>query len=82
MTKNQAIRDARDAVSIHPIGNQYYVRSYDPGVRAYREGPSAPYWQALHNASQTRVNHARRALDLDPTQYHGGPWTDYLTPDA
>ncbi len=82
MTKNQATRDARDAVSIRQQGSQWIVGVYRADARAIHESTPCSYWQALHNAAQARVDHARRALGLDLTQYNGGPWTDYLTPNA
>ena len=82
MTKNQAIRDARDAVSISQQGRQYIVGVYDADARAIRQGSSSDYWQTMHNASQARIDHARTALGLDLIQYNGGEWIQYLSPDA
>jgi hypothetical protein len=82
MTKNQAIRDARDAVSISQQGRQYIVGVYDADARAIRQSSPRDYWQAMHNASQARIDHARTALGLDLIQYNGGEWIQYLSADA
>ena len=82
MTKNQAIRDARDAVSITQQGNQYIVGVYNVASKAFYQSSPRNYWQAMHNASQARIDHARTALGLDLIQYNGGEWIQYLSPDA
>ena len=82
MTKNQAIRDARDAVSITQQGNQYIVGVYNVASKAFHQSSPRDYWQTMHNASQARIDHARTALGLDLIQYNGGEWIQYLSPDA
>ena len=59
------IRDAIDQVRmdsyIHSVNHQYQLCTYDPAVRAWREGISKPYAQALSDLTEWR---AYRALEI------------------
>lgn len=87
MTIKDAIKTARDNVSMFAFGPQYKVSVYDPSVRAWREGCPKGYWQARQDAGCAKIRLATLALGKDDREAYaqeyeyrdnGGRWTDYV----
>lgn len=87
MARTQAIKHARENVSISAFGNQYKVSVYDPSVRAWREGYPKDYWQARQDAGCAKIRLAALALGKDEQEANGlefdyrdngGSWTNYV----
>ena len=87
MTKTQAIKHARDNVSMFAFGSEYKVSVYDPISRAWREGNPKEYWQARQGAGAAKIRLAAIAMgcteqeanDLEfDFRDNGGSWTSYV----
>jgi hypothetical protein len=87
MSRIEAIKNARNNVSLYAFGGQYKVAVYDPSVRAWREGYPKDYWQARQNAGAAKIRLAaiamgrteQEASDLEfDFRDNGGSWTSYV----
>ena len=78
-TRNQAITHARENVtSLYPFAGQWRFRRYDVARGAAWESILRDYAGAQTARAQALVDSARDFLELDPVQYDGGAWTDYV----
>ena len=62
MTKAEALRIARNRVTMRRQGNGWIVRVYDPKVNAYREGNERPYDRAKADLTESRLYEALTQL--------------------
>ena len=79
-TRNQAINHAQKSVSlVHPHRQwSFAFRRFDERCNAWRESIPAPWHMAVAMRSQALIDSAREFLELEPVQYDGGAWTDYV----
>lgn len=78
-TRNQAITHARENVtSLYLFASQWRFRRYDVAKGAAWESIPRDYAGAQVARAQALVDSARECLELDPVQYDGGAWTDYV----
>jgi hypothetical protein len=78
-TRNQAINHARENVtSLYPFAGQWRFRRYDVAKGAAWESIPRDYSGAQVARAQALVDSARDYLELEPLQYDGGAWIDYV----
>lgn len=78
-TKNQAIKYARANVGeLYYCGGQYRFNYFEPSCDAWRASTPRCHAAAQSYRAQKLIDFAREALNLEPLQYDGGKWTDYL----
>ena len=78
-SRNQAINHARENVgNLYPFAGQWRFRRYDVAKGAAWESIPRDYAGAQVTRAQALIDSARDFLELDPVQYDGGAWTDYV----
>ena len=77
-SKSTAITNARQNVSLSPMGRQWRVDTYDSQARAWSQGVPCDYWQARASYAQALIDKARAFQGRDFTQYEGGSWVNYI----
>lgn len=88
ISKSAAIKSARENVSMHAIGGQWQVNTYDEECRAWRQGIATDYHHAIRQAGAAKLRHALALLGHEQDAIYraeydleneGGTWTDYVT---
>jgi hypothetical protein len=78
-TKTAAIKHARQNVSTLSIfAGQYRFATFDAKMNAWCESCPKRHYAATFDRSQALIDAARDFLELEPVQYDGGAWTDYI----
>jgi hypothetical protein len=78
-TRNQAIRHARESIgNLYPFAGQWRFIRRDPARNTAWESIPREYSGAQVARAQALVDSARDFLEIEPVQYDGGAWTDYV----